>query len=165
MRRVRCFAASLPHTVLLITLSRYSGNFLCTSNICDGNTGECVAAGTPNVSQRSRARRTADILARGQRCPASHTACDLKGSVLGFECIDTQSNLEQCGACSTSGGVDCTSLPGVDAVGCVAGVCEIWACAEVSQILYGGLKLLAHLRMQGYSWSVASAACEVALTL
>ena len=36
-----------------------------------------------------------------------------------------QSNLEQCGACASAGGVDCTALPGVEAVGCVAGQCEV----------------------------------------
>ncbi|GAA5828391.1 hypothetical protein JCM11251_006224 [Rhodosporidiobolus azoricus] len=63
-------------------------------------------------------------------CPASHSACSVPGSSKGFECIDTSSNIEQCGACATSGGVDCSSLPGVEAVGCVAGVCEIWSCAD-----------------------------------
>jgi hypothetical protein len=28
-----------------------------------------------------------------------------------------------------NGGTDCTMLSGVDAVGCVDGVCEVWACA------------------------------------
>ncbi|GAA5828394.1 hypothetical protein JCM11251_006225 [Rhodosporidiobolus azoricus] len=66
-------------------------------------------------------------------CPASHSACSVPGSSKGFECIDTSSNIEQCGACATSGGVDCSSLPGVEAVGCVAGVCEIWSCADGHQ--------------------------------
>jgi hypothetical protein len=41
-----------------------------------------------------------------------------------------QSNIEQCGACASEGGVDCTQIEGVAAVGCVAGVCEIWSCED-----------------------------------
>lgn len=41
-----------------------------------------------------------------------------------------QSNIEQCGACASEGGVDCTTLEGVSAVGCVAGSCEIWSCED-----------------------------------
>jgi hypothetical protein len=69
------------------------------------------------------------------------------------------------GACATEGGVDCTGLPGVEAVGCVAGVCtlcvmpfrglerslltldvalagEIWSCQD------------------GYTWDAATASCK-----
>lgn len=42
----------------------------------------------------------------------------------------SQSNIEQCGACASAGGVDCTLIEGAAAVGCVAGVCEVWACEE-----------------------------------
>ncbi|KAK4704694.1 DNA methyltransferase 1-associated protein 1, partial [Phenoliferia sp. Uapishka_3] len=122
------------------------GNFLCASGSCLGQTGQCVAAAaTPTGSMRARTRRTTELVSRGSQCPLSHTTCALAGSVLGFECIDTQSNLEQCGGCAAAGGSDCTALPGVDAVGCVAGLCEIWACAE------------------GFSWSASSAACEATL--
>ncbi|KAM0754417.1 hypothetical protein T439DRAFT_321457 [Meredithblackwellia eburnea MCA 4105] len=121
-----------------------AGNDLCVSGLCDGNTGTCVAAGTVGASQRARSRRS-ELTTRGSRCPASHTACSVAGSVRGFECVDTQSNLEQCGACASAGGVDCTALPGIDAVGCVAGQCEIWACAE------------------GFAWDAATASCAPAL--
>ncbi|GAA5965984.1 hypothetical protein JCM8115_004786 [Rhodotorula mucilaginosa] len=78
-------------------------------------------------SQRARSRR-ADITRRNL-CPASHTACTVEGAK-GFECIDVSSNIEQCGACASAGGVDCTAIEGVAAVGCVAGVCEIWSCED-----------------------------------
>ncbi|KAK4700085.1 hypothetical protein P7C70_g6167, partial [Phenoliferia sp. Uapishka_3] len=124
-----------------------AGNQLCASALCDGNTGTCVAAGTAGASQRARSRRSDGLVTRGLRCPASHTACTVSGSVRGFECIDTDSNLEQCGACSSSGGVDCTAIAGVDAVGCVAGQCEIWACAE------------------GFAWDALSSSCAAALVV
>ncbi|GAA5844255.1 hypothetical protein JCM9279_001741 [Rhodotorula babjevae] len=69
-------------------------------------------------------------------CPAGRQACALavglgsSGVQGGFECVDTQSALEQCGACAAQGGVDCTALPNVAAVGCVQGVCEVWACED-----------------------------------
>ncbi|BGP54544.1 hypothetical protein JCM8202_001624 [Rhodotorula sphaerocarpa] len=79
----------------------------------------------PGASQRARSRRSE--IQRRNACPASHTACSVGN---GFECIDVSSNIEQCGACASEGGVDCTTLEGVSAVGCVAGSCEIWSCED-----------------------------------
>ncbi|GAA5929699.1 hypothetical protein JCM1841_005941 [Sporobolomyces salmonicolor] len=116
--------------------------FYCTATsanqglTCDTTSYTCQLAVAP--SGRARSRR--NELARRNLCPTSHSACSIEGKK-GFECIDTQSNLEQCGACASAGGVDCTSLPGVEAVGCVAGVCEIWSCAE------------------GFSWSAETQSC------
>ncbi|GAA6027808.1 hypothetical protein JCM8097_001728 [Rhodosporidiobolus ruineniae] len=87
--------------------------------------GVCQALAAP--SGRARARRN-EGLHRRNLCPASHSACSVSGGK-GFECIDTQSNLEQCGACASSGGMDCTQIPNAESVGCVAGRCEIWSCA------------------------------------
>jgi hypothetical protein len=94
----------------------------------------------PIVPSAVRARRS--LSRRSGLCPASHTACAVSGAKAGFECIDVASNLEQCGACASAGGVDCTSLPGVEAVGCVAGQCEIWSCAE------------------GFAWDAATSSCS-----
>ncbi|KAI5478245.1 formin binding protein [Pseudohyphozyma bogoriensis] len=104
----------------------YGGSFACASgSYCSGVDSTCHANPlTPSAASRHRR----DISPRGSRCPASHTACPLTSGVAGFECVDTTTNLEQCGACASQGGVDCTALPGVDAVGCVEGKCEIWAC-------------------------------------
>jgi len=107
-----------------------AGNFLCVSGVCDGNTGSCFPS-LINASQRAKARRRT-LSIRGSRCPASHSACPVAGSRLGFECVDISSNLEQCGGCASTGGVDCTTLPGVEAVGCVSGRCEIWSCDSSS---------------------------------
>ncbi|GAA5901879.1 hypothetical protein JCM6882_008698 [Rhodosporidiobolus microsporus] len=105
---------------------------------CDtsGAIPTCVAL--PVASGGARARR--NLHAKRNLCPASHEACSVPGAK-GFECIDVTSNLEQCGACASAGGVDCTALPGVESVGCVAGTCEIWSCAE------------------GFEWDAASSTC------
>ncbi|POY75869.1 hypothetical protein BMF94_0951 [Rhodotorula taiwanensis] len=88
------------------------------------STGECTCRTTPppTASQRARTRRQIASL-----CPASYTACSLSDGAA-FECLDTETNLEQCGGCANSDGVDCTGLAGVAAVGCVGGRCEAWAC-------------------------------------
>ncbi|POY72685.1 hypothetical protein BMF94_4514 [Rhodotorula taiwanensis] len=88
--------------------------------LCDPATLTCQLVGP---SARARHRRKRNV------CPDAFTACPLDNRV-GFECVDIQSNLEQCGACSVNGGTDCTALPGVEAVGCVAGRCEIWSCVD-----------------------------------
>ncbi|GAA5967027.1 hypothetical protein JCM11641_000418 [Rhodosporidiobolus odoratus] len=103
-------------------------DFQCGTDLtCDQSSYTCVAA--PVASGYARARRNAD-LTRRSLCPASTSACKVEGSLTGFECIDVQTNLEQCGGCASAGGVDCTAMEGVSGVGCVAGVCEIWSCAE-----------------------------------
>ncbi|GAA5985968.1 hypothetical protein JCM10908_006353 [Rhodotorula pacifica] len=61
-------------------------------------------------------------------CPSSTVACPLSED--GYECVDTSNNLEQCGGCFATGGKDCTSMKGADAVGCIAGACEIWSCQK-----------------------------------
>lgn len=51
----------------------------------------------------------------------------------GFECIDTQNELESCGGCIVRGeGEDCTELrrKGALGVGCQAGTCQAFACAD-----------------------------------
>ncbi|GAA5903352.1 hypothetical protein JCM8208_001895, partial [Rhodotorula glutinis] len=88
-----------------------------------------VAAGHQAVVARAHpAAAAAAVKAARSLCPAGRQACALglglgdAGAVGGFECVDTTSALEQCGACAAQGGVDCTALPNVAAVGCVQGV-------------------------------------------
>ncbi|GAA5915805.1 uncharacterized protein JCM6883_006292, partial [Sporobolomyces salmoneus] len=105
--------------------------FFCGENAagqdlyCDASTSTCQVLAAP--SGRARARRN---LLKINSCASGHEACPVEGTS-GFECIETLSNLEQCGGCASSGkGVDCTTLPGVQAVGCEAGVCQIWSCLD-----------------------------------
>ncbi|EGU12710.1 Glycoprotein gp2 [Rhodotorula toruloides ATCC 204091] len=111
----------------------------CASGYCSFNQGVCATHVT--TIGGSCADDPEFAFFKRNACPASHTACRIEGQ-RGFECIDTSSNIEQCGACATEGGVDCTGLPGVEAVGCVAGVCEIWSCQD------------------GYTWDSATASCK-----
>ncbi|KAI5480623.1 hypothetical protein MNV49_000319 [Pseudohyphozyma bogoriensis] len=113
------------------------GDYLCSEGTCDPTTLSCIS--TLSASARARARR--DNTPRGSRCPASHSACPLPGA--GFECIDTATNVEQCGACASQGGINCAEIPGVESVGCVDGQCEIWSCAET------------------HVWDASSASCLV----
>ncbi|GAA5887283.1 hypothetical protein JCM6882_002474 [Rhodosporidiobolus microsporus] len=108
---------------------------------CDAATLTCQVAAVPSGAARQRRNR---ILQKRNLCPANHSACSIQGGK-GFECIDTQSNIEQCGACASAGGVDCTQIEGVEAVGCVAGTCEVWSCAT------------------NYEWSSSKSACVATL--
>ncbi|KWU42135.1 hypothetical protein RHOSPDRAFT_21780 [Rhodotorula sp. JG-1b] len=83
----------------------------------------------PMISASSRARARRNLQLFDQFCPAAFTACNI-GGTKGYECVDTTSNIEQCGACASSGGVDCTQIPGVASVACVQGSCEVWSCEE-----------------------------------
>ncbi|WWD09485.1 hypothetical protein V865_007609 [Kwoniella europaea PYCC6329] len=72
-------------------------------------------------------------------CPEGFEACKIGDSPEGYECIDTFSDLESCGGC-TSGkfetgqvsGTDCTTLPGIADYGvtCFKGSCQAFACEE-----------------------------------
>ncbi|POY76558.1 hypothetical protein BMF94_0399, partial [Rhodotorula taiwanensis] len=83
-----------------------------------GSTGHaactCVLQADVVVRPSSRARARARARRNLSLCPESHTACPVGK---GFECIDTTSNIEQCGGCSgDSDSVDCSALEGVAAV-------------------------------------------------
>ncbi|GAA5905424.1 hypothetical protein JCM5296_003713 [Sporobolomyces johnsonii] len=94
----------------------------CTKN---GNSKKCVRPPTPGPSQKAVAPKKRNVV-----CPASKTACPLSNGRLGYECVDTESNLEQCGGCVSEGGIDCSALPGVDSVSCISGICQIHECAD-----------------------------------
>ncbi|GAA5965194.1 hypothetical protein JCM8115_005387 [Rhodotorula mucilaginosa] len=114
------------------------GPGLTPSDPNGGTDCQCIAAAATGPSQRARTRR-ANHRARSL-CPSGQTACSIDGPAA-FECVDVSSNLEQCGACASVGGIDCTQIAGATAVGCVAGVCEVWACED------------------GYSFDATAASC------
>lgn len=91
----------------------------------------------PTAAPRARARRLDAELARlaqeHPECPPGRTACPVEGG--GYECIDTDTELESCGGCRVPGssapaGIDCTALPGVHphAVTCTRGRCVTFRC-------------------------------------
>ncbi|GAA5953109.1 hypothetical protein JCM3765_007412 [Sporobolomyces pararoseus] len=101
---------------------------------CDDTTFQCRLADVP--SGRARARRNIKINA----CAQGHQSCSVEGTS-GFECVDTSSSLEQCGGCAGQGGVDCTVIEGVAAVGCEQGRCSIYSCLD------------------GYTWDALTQSC------
>lgn len=103
-------------------------------------------ASVPGASQRAKIRARREFPAL---CSGSHTACATRD---GYECVDlgvslsaagnklhcieihiilcSQNSLERCGGCSAAeGGMDCTALPNVEAVGCDHGACKVLSCA------------------------------------
>lgn len=94
-------------------------------------------------------------------CPAHETACPIAGSTSftkvlsvdklapldgkdpagGYECIDTQTSLDSCGGCASTGeGTDCTALPHVAGVGCDRGECVIFTCGAGYRVSLDGKK-------------------------
>ncbi|KAG0667694.1 hypothetical protein C6P46_000231 [Rhodotorula mucilaginosa] len=111
--------------------------------------GKCILG----ASGRARAKRHT-VPRPKTLCPAGEQACPIAGSTLfegaasqhfksgeeltglmassgGYECLDTTQALESCGGCASTGeGRDCTAIPHVGGVGCEAGQCVIFSCAE-----------------------------------
>ncbi|GAA5873761.1 hypothetical protein JCM8547_005942 [Rhodosporidiobolus lusitaniae] len=118
--------------------------FGCGPNaFCDTTLATPTCVANPVASGRARARRN-EQYGKRNLCPASHSACAVGGGHLGYECVDTANSIEQCGGCAgTSHSQDCSAIVGADAVGCVAGRCEVWSCAE------------------GYTYSAATQSCEL----
>ncbi|GAA5830617.1 hypothetical protein JCM5353_001312 [Sporobolomyces roseus] len=61
-------------------------------------------------------------------CTGSTIACPVPGLLHGFDCVDIATDVRQCGDCQVLGGVDCSSLPGVDTVSCRNGFCHVESC-------------------------------------
>ncbi|GAA6048211.1 hypothetical protein JCM3770_003713 [Rhodotorula araucariae] len=98
-----------------------SNNEMCASGSCS-SASVCALAASP--ASRNRKRST-------NLCPSHHIACATGTGKLGdgYECIDAQTNLEQCGGCIADGtGVDCTGIFGVESVSCEAGRCLVLSC-------------------------------------
>ncbi|KAJ8296296.1 Peroxisomal adenine nucleotide transporter 1 [Rhodotorula toruloides] len=94
-----------------------SGNTMCASGFCS-TASVCSLAASP----QARRKRSTHV------CPANQVACST-GLGDGYECIDSQTNLEQCGGCVADGtGVDCTAIFGVESVECDAGKCICLVC-------------------------------------
>ncbi|GAA5841977.1 hypothetical protein JCM5353_003637 [Sporobolomyces roseus] len=78
-------------------------------------------------------------------CPAGETACPIFPRMGTYECIDTSSELENCGGCSSrSQGEDCTLIKGALAVTCKSSKCNVFTCqpgytfSEASRDGHGG---------------------------
>lgn len=89
------------------------------------------------------------VLAAHPDCPVGYTSCQVSPNPEdGYECLDTNTELESCGGCrygaygygnSTASGVDCTSLPKVrrGAVTCNRGQCQASLCVGGAKLISG----------------------------
>ncbi|GAA5873264.1 hypothetical protein JCM16303_001072 [Sporobolomyces ruberrimus] len=65
----------------------------------------------------------------GLLCPLGETACPIFPRMGTYECVDTSSELENCGGCaSRSLGEDCTLLKGALGLACQSGKCNVFTC-------------------------------------
>jgi hypothetical protein len=104
-----------------------STNKPCGTN-CIASTATC-ASGLPQKRDFDR-----------RRCPAGYEVCKtgikgFGGRSGGWECVNTQADLESCGGCQQplegrSAGVDCTAIVGMAGVTCVSGVCDVNSCLK-----------------------------------
>ncbi|TRM59091.1 hypothetical protein BD626DRAFT_509712 [Schizophyllum amplum] len=105
----------------------------------------CPPAGCPSGSlSRPKKRRLSSRVTTYEQarstCGSRQNVCGIAGREGGhdFECIDTTATLDSCGGCMTphgflvsspqASGVDCSALPNVIEVGCVASKCVVNRC-------------------------------------
>jgi len=108
-------------------------NMILTGPACSG-----VALGTWSQQQTL-------LSLQEHACPEGLTRCSAPSfsyGLPGWQCVDSQTNLESCGGCPLSShdhepaGVDCTAIRGAEDVSCRQGRCEVRSCAtgyEISQ--------------------------------
>ncbi|GHJ85925.1 hypothetical protein NliqN6_2327 [Naganishia liquefaciens] len=112
-----------------------TGYRLCGTSFCILNTANCVSGFPGRRSQLP----VPSVDNAASLCPAGLEACytsDMSmslGKPVGWECVDTSSDVESCGGCEwpVSGkgqGEDCSSLDGVNEVSCNRGKCEALSC-------------------------------------
>ncbi|TFK94951.1 hypothetical protein K466DRAFT_534758 [Polyporus arcularius HHB13444] len=100
--------------------------------VCNGVCGSFKACPSGKPFRR-------DALRKRAICGEGLTACGIFGhssfSHEAWECINTATDLESCGGCAfpldafSPHGLDCTAIPGVTDVSCVAGACVVRRCA------------------------------------
>jgi hypothetical protein len=101
--------------------------FTCASGttICDGKCKKSCASAVPQRRQQLPMPTSAP------RCPLNQEMCRFGQS---FKCVNTQTSLVSCGGCMNARrskrGKDCSEIPGVDAVACRRGVCEVETCLK-----------------------------------
>lgn len=133
-----------------VCLSPLNGSVQCSNSQCKitCNTGylanalSCILQGSAKARTKKRSPAVLGL------CPLGETACPISGSSSfrafsmssnqqldfakaagGFECLDTQSSLESCGGCASTGeGKDCTTIAHSAGVGCSAGQCVVFSC-------------------------------------
>lgn len=75
-------------------------------------------------------KKRRSLKARTSPCPNNLDACPVSGPGGDYECLDTTTELESCGGCtSLKQGQDCTKIEGAWNVGCNQGSCVVYTCA------------------------------------
>ncbi|KAI9631641.1 hypothetical protein KEM48_014550 [Puccinia striiformis f. sp. tritici PST-130] len=112
---------SSPSCLCLDPVLRVTVNFAAT---------RCGPANsTPSATSKYYKRQSTAI----GHCPTGLDACPISSfnTSPGYECVNTQEELEHCGGCSSTGdGVDCNTITGVESAGCSRGQCMAFACKE-----------------------------------
>ncbi|GAA5898559.1 hypothetical protein JCM8208_004697 [Rhodotorula glutinis] len=73
-------------------------------------------------------------------CPVGEQACPIFPRMGTYECLDTRSELESCGGCTSKGhGEDCTAIRGAQGVTCESGACHVYTC-QVGWALDAGFR-------------------------
>ncbi|KAJ7162785.1 hypothetical protein C8R43DRAFT_919677 [Mycena crocata] len=110
----------------------------CDEGYVDCN-GKCKKT-CPTGTISNPGRRDADYWGKRvqKSCQTGWTACGISGGgPRDWECVDTHNDLESCGGCPSgvvssltgdSTGADCTTIPHVADVSCVAGGCAVHKC-------------------------------------
>ncbi|KAI5477090.1 hypothetical protein MNV49_006889 [Pseudohyphozyma bogoriensis] len=122
-----CPSSIAPPTFWCSKFHYCPGSHTTTTTPCDTPTPSHKYG---NGKGKGKGKRSATI------CAAAHTACLVSGSASSYECINTSTNLEQCGGCADSGGRDCTTIAGVESVSCLAGECVIDSCSSNLVVSY-----------------------------
>jgi len=83
-----------------------------------------------NRKTHSNYKRKRDL----DTCPPQHERCPVLHGRGGWECVNTQEDIEACGGCpgvdGDSQGVDCTQIAGAESVSCSNGACVIDECSR-----------------------------------
>lgn len=121
-------AGAVPNSCETCTFTCSSTSTKPCGTACIASTSTC-ASGLPQKRDFDR-----------RRCPSGYEVCEtgfrgLSGKTGGWECVNTQADLESCGGCQNpmegrSAGVDCTAIVGMAGVACVSGVCEVSSCIK-----------------------------------
>ena len=108
-----CSLATNPRVGLVVS-STSSLVLLLWSDLEPAATANTIAA-----SGRSRRVR------RDVECESPYTRCAIPGLGDSYECIDVESDVENCGGCAGADGMDCTSIRNASAADCVRRSCVI----------------------------------------
>lgn len=119
----------------------------------------CTKSTVPGPQPTHHYKRKEAMVPR--TCPVSYTACAVtsEGILSGYECLDTDVELESCGGCASIGeGQDCTAIPGAWNIGCNQGKCEGIACLPASQ--WSGSDSLCSFFLRGRLHSIQRRLCS-----